>query len=356
MSGFTAHSTLNSRRSEFDGRDVLESGEAGAVRSTDIFEMLGMPVGSLTSYFLWMQEQLRSEMLTGRFETDSVDRQCYVIFTALQLTMHGHSCKYLVNDVEHILSNKQIASDGTDVSAGSQRTSNLSEGDRLSDSPVPPSPGRKSTRDRVTMDDEVEINFEFSRICLPMIIPALFEFVKHVDNVRRRIQLILRLKNSMNGFENMDTVLSIPGWQSSIFHVLSMEQSRLYQLETEVTENTSTRLRAGSQMRELVDIRNVCDILLNMVSDLHIHAVRFGAPSLSFFTVVRANEVSDIQYHKITTRELLELMKKDNRKVGSTSEHINCIHCLFVFIHTNFLFSYSRNYFLSALVRHSGRA
>jgi hypothetical protein len=276
-------------------------------KPSDIFEGLGMSVGALSSHFLWMQEQLRSEMHSGRFETDSVDRQCYIIFTALQLTMHGHSCKYLVNDVEHILSSKASLLDDQGEERSSFRALSADQ----------TSPRRQhSASTPVERESELDIDFEFSRICLPMIIPALFEFLKHVDNIKRRTQLILRLKNSLNGFENMDTMLSVPGWQSCMFHLLSVEQSRLVQLEAEV------QCGGPQSERSLVDIRNVCDIVLTMVSDIHIHAVRFGAPSISYYGVVRPCEVSDIQYHKVTTRELLELMRRDNRKVGCTGIYI----------------------------------
>jgi hypothetical protein len=273
-------------------------------KPSDVFEGLGMSVSALSSHFLWMQEQLRSEMHSGRFETDSVDRQCYIIFTALQLTMHGQSCKYLVNDVEHILSSKASLLDDQGEERSSFRALSADQ----------TSPRRQlSASTPIERESELDIDFEFSRICLPMIIPALFEFLKHVDNIKRRTQLILRLKNSLNGFENMDTMLSVPGWQSCMFHLLSVEQSRLVQLEAEVQSGGPQ-----SDGRGLVDIRNVCDIVLTMVSDIHIHAVRFGAPSISYYAVVRPCEVSDIQYHKVTTRELLELMRRDNRKVGCT--------------------------------------
>jgi hypothetical protein len=172
-----------------------------------------------------------------------------------------------------------------------------------------------------SMDQEFDIDVAAWRICVPMILPALISLVQ-LETITStvRIRLLLRLKGCVNNIDNFDIFLSIPNWQAYIFNCLAAEQSRIDYLEAFREKNQNPSPTTAQMMddveKEFYESQNIIDVLISIMSDIHIHSIQFGSPSTSYFAINRPKEVRDIQFHNMATKELLQLMQKDNRKVG----------------------------------------
>lgn len=310
-----------SMRSDLGG--ALASGATAAADSdnreehpkeSDIFDALGIPASSLTGAFLWIQQKLKAAMKNDVYSKESAERQCYIVFTVLILTMFGLPCKKLVVQIETMYSamlEVQAAEGGTLLPLHSAPSmTNLS-----SFAYTAPEDADH------TMDQEFDVDTASWRICVPMILPALISLVQ-LETITSsvRIRLLLRLKGCVNNIDNFDVFLSVPNWQSYLFNCLAAEQSRIDFLDAYRENNPSSSPASAGRIedieKEFYECQNIIDVLLTFMSDIHIHSIQFGAPSTSYFTISRPKEVRDIQFHNMATKELLQLMQKDNRKVG----------------------------------------
>lgn len=299
---------------EGEMRDEVVSGKDK--EGTDIFEALGIPASSLTGVFLWMQNKLKAAMKKDVFCPEAAERQCYIIFTALCLTMFGLPAKKLAVQVEHMYAALQKVG--------------VSEGGGGAETPVHRTPSMTllqvftatlANEADHTLDQEFDIDTASWRICVPMILPALFSLIQlETINSTVRIRLLLRLKGCVNNVDNFDIFLSIPNWQAYIFNCLAIEQSRIDFLEAYRGANPAPSPTTADSVdhieKEFYESQNIIDVLISVMSDIHIHSIQFGQPSASYFAINRPKEVRDIQFHNMATKELLQLMQKDNRKVG----------------------------------------
>ena len=128
----------------------------------------------------------------------------------------------------------------------------------------------------------------------------------------------------MNNIDNFDIVLGIPNWQAYLFNCLALEQSRIDFLDAYkekcVDLSPVSAQRLEEVEKESYESQNIIDVLISFMSDIHIHSIQVGSPSTAYFTINRPREVRDLQFHSMATKDLLELMKKDNRKVGCIGE------------------------------------
>jgi hypothetical protein len=302
---------------ESDSRD-----EASSKENEDIFESLNMPASALTGIFLWVQQKLKFMMKSDPESKEAAERQCYIIFTAMLLTMFGLSSKKLIIQIEAMhLSLTGV--DDTDPQLYSLISSSPSTSYSMPLPPPPPSSpqARQLAEDLENMDMEFDFDTASWRICVPMILPALISLIQlETINSTVRIRLLLRLKGCVNNADNFDIFLSVPNWQAYIFNCLAAEQSRIDFLDAfrEACHSSAadTAVKLEDVEKEFYESQNIIDVLLTIMSDIHIHSIQFGAPNASYYAISKPREVRDIQFHNLGTKELLELMKKDNRKVG----------------------------------------
>jgi hypothetical protein len=117
---------------------------------------------------------------------------------------------------------------------------------------------------------------------------------------------------------------------------MSAEQSLFYELENAIKspryqnstnnlnpKSSSLKLESSRQNleKELGNSKNVFDIIINIISDIHMHAMRYGNPTtnnLIYGRVVLPDDVNDTLYNKLHAKDLLELYKKEGRKVGGS--------------------------------------
>eukprot|EP01038_Epipyxis_sp_PR26KG_P008120 gene8120-10998_t len=322
LSDINSISTLSTPR---DREDNLPPNKS----KLDIFELLGIPVNTLVGNFIWMQEQLKQQMKSGLGST--LDQSVYtheynIIFAAFQLTMHGHSCKFLAVEIERIVTLKS-------------EVGKMPEIDTLSN--------EKSSKFYESVFEESLANYQNgdnsivnTRMSLPLIFPAIIEFL-NVDgiNISNRVTLVLSLKNGLQGLENLDTMLGIPGWQSYFLRFLSNEQNRMEEVNSIIDNNESYYEEEGDDgddeeliflRKILLQCKNAFDIVLTIISDVHMHAIRYGVPVSTIAIISRPGEVNDTQYNKVLSKDLLEIYRKDDRKVGGSVIR-QTISCLRVF-------------------------
>ena len=288
--------------------------------SQDTFEALGIPAPSLTGLFLWIQQKLKAAMKNDVHSKEAAERQCYIIFTALCLTMFGLPAKKLVVQIENMYG---AMVDADSAEGGERRLSlhispSMSQLQEISSASI-------LDREEHSIDQEFDFDTASWRICVPMILPALISLIQiETINSLVRIRLLLRLKGCVNNIDNFDIVLGIPNWQAYIFNCLALEQSRIDFLDAykekcaDLSPVSAQRLEEVE--KESYESQNIIDVLISFMSDIHIHSIQFGSPSTAYFTINRPREVRDLQFHSMATKDLLELMKKDNRKVGCIGE------------------------------------
>ena len=233
-------------------------------------------------------------------------------------------------------------------------------------------------------NDHFEISETLSgRICYPMMIPAMIELLQHeAISSWVKLRLVLRLRNCFSLFENADILASVPGWQYYVFNLLVSEQTRLSVLHAQLqnakrssltraagapnrssraisspvatakdtsfahaaSSNSSSSSTAGSRplyggmegsggggggggaMAILEEDMNHCEsivaIVIALITDMSIHAVLFGVSTTGAALVIRPGSALDIKYTAISAKELMEIIRKENRKVGCSGEQL----------------------------------
>lgn len=305
--------------------------------SSDIFSALGIPVKALSSMFLWVQQQLIEQMRKRLFDVDSFDRQCFIIFTALKLTMHGRSCKFLLVEIEKI-----------SMSSGAEEESTPGKEE---ESPLSPSGNSENSN----FDDSVELDTGTAKICFPMVIPALIDFFRHdIVSTSLRIQFVLKLKHCIHGAENFDTFISVPGWQTGLLQILALEQRRIQLLQetvdsfsrgdpNEINELLTKVLglseaaggrdsqRLSTLEKEVEDSKKIYDIVIKLITEIQLHSIRFGVSRVSQFVVSRPAEYVVQDYYRMPMVDILSRMKKESREIGCSvvlREAMSCLRAL----------------------------
>lgn len=235
--------------------------------TNDHMEQIGLSTDSLTSTMIWIQDKLAHHMKIDSISSKVVDKQSEIIFSMLQLTMHGMPCKHRMRDID-MLTTTIPAGDG-----GPPPTSSNTQG----------SAHFSSGKDESDMSPEFEMAdnsaFAARRICIPMVWPAILSFLCHdAFSVTLRGKIALSLKTSLASWENCESVLKIPCWQKSLFDCLSFECERR---ENFISNNKRPIVNSAAKSRyhlELEDSRVFCDLIIKIVVILHMHALNFNAP------------------------------------------------------------------------------
>lgn len=285
-----------STQSKRDGGDVSDADiiddSNRTPTSQDIFESLGVPVASLGNFFLWIVTTLRTQILSGNYDDDYIDEQCQVAFHILLLTMHGQSCKHLVNDIEQI--NSKILLNRNKDLEGIQEIKDHGEG------------------------------LENHRMCFPMLLHSLLDLLKcETCSPGLRMNLLLQIKASVHGLDNTDAMLSLPTWQLPFFHLLTAEQVYLNNLENmaAVSPRDSSGGRRASIEQNILFSKNIFEIIKCMFTEVHIHAVRYGISQVPKYIVAKPMEIDVENYvNKMPTKQYIEFLKRDTRMLGSSGK------------------------------------
>ena len=103
-----------------------------------------------------------------------------------------------------------------------------------------------------------------------------------MSNLKLCLQLLISVCSvSLRGFANRDAVMSLPGWQLPFLDLLEARRrvgSALLEMgEEDTTANTNTCANGGYIARN----HHIIIVILRIITDLHLHAVRFGGPESS---------------------------------------------------------------------------
>ena len=302
----------------------------------DVFSDLGLSMARMSRDFLWIvstllqhirlaieseQQQSSSSPLLHKAPCFETQAQCGIIFAALQFTMHGESCKHLIHAIDGYVN----AARADNPSAGhvdrSETTSPELSTVHDTEDTLPGTHGLfHSSADEMTLAAR--------SICVPMLLPAIFQLISYAapqeaallpaeersQGLQFRTRCILQLKTGLQSFSNHDALLCTPNWQDCIFRFLSCEQQ--------------FQLFADATAEEVERSRDLTDIVIQLLCDIHVHAVRCGSPS-KLMMISRPESSQYIQVHKMTSRELLELLRDGGRGIGVSviQETIFCLRC-----------------------------
>lgn len=294
-------------------------GEDPSGKKKDIFDELGIPVSHLAANFHLLQKKLKDAMIQNPSSPKVTAAQCDIIYRILNHTMHGQNCKFLKDEIE-----SRIPLEGSSV---------------LFVDTEPTSPSSHV---------EERTSLASTRINIPLIFPSIISFISSsVTTPAQRFSFLADLRTGIQNFENFDAILSIPAWQACVFDMLSKEQSFMLTIEDNLfskgwngdmknpkfsmassAENTSKQLR---QVYDLKRSKSIFDVAIHFLGEIHLHAIRFGMSPVGY-SITRPGDIDAVQYHKLSTKDLLLMLKKGGRcvGVGVLSETISCLRCFAV--------------------------
>jgi len=326
-----ASSRRDARRAS-GGRASTYHAAQSVKHSDDIFSDLGMPMNRIALDFMWIVQSLLSHINTSQAGTGGQSQvssaevllQRNITFQALQYTLHGESCKHLIHDIEAFIraensEKKRSMSGSTDTKSASAFDDILNE--EAEDARMTSISGINPFADEMTLAAHC--------ICIPMLLPAIVLFISNseqggvaqplttqerADALKFRTLAMVQLKMGLQSFSNHDAVLRTLNWQDYIFRFLSCEQQ--FQQLAHISPEEARRSR------------DLADIVIQLLCDIHVHAVRCGAPTKNSF-ISRPHSSQYIQVHKMTSRELLELLRDGGRGIGVSviQETIFCLRC-----------------------------
>ena len=274
--------------------------------SYDVFEALGIPGGQMVSSFQHILNRFK-ENINKNSSRDVFDqRQFYVIFTTLSLCMFGSPnssrSSSILNHAERLF---EMTEDENDV------PKQLTVGELL------------ELERGLEYEFAAEFDFQDSRICVPMILPSLITLLQ-MDSIRStvRVRLLMRLRSFFYSFDNCDIFLSTPLWQSYVLNAIAMEQNRVLFLK-EHLNNTREDLLVELH-REIDEANNIVDIWTRLMCDLHLHCVQFGSPGVSSFALGKPRRSRMHDYYSLSTKDLLDIIRKDSRKLGCAGKGGSC--------------------------------
>ena len=281
--------------------------------SNDVFEALGIPGAQLVSSFQHILNRFKENINKNSSSSSSRDvfdqRQFYVIFTALSLCMFGSPNNSLLGHAERLFEKEGDNDNDDDDDTRSQ----LTVGELL------------ELERGLEYEFAAEFDFQDSRICVPMILPSLIALLQ-VDSMRStvRVRLLMRLRSFFHSFENCDIFLTTPLWQSYVLNAIAMEQNRVLFLKEHLNKTREDLL--GELHREIDEANNIVDIWTRLMCDLHLHCVQFGSPGVSSFALAKPRRSRMHDYYSLSTKDLLDIIRKDSRKLGCAGKN-NSICC-----------------------------
>lgn len=315
-------SSMKSTKSITGNRELKEGSSKNVQSKQDIdtFTSFGISLPMLSNHFLYLQSLLKAPL---KIFDDMKTTEDYfdIIFQALQVTMHGLSCKSLVGDIEKIRN--------FDDEEEPQESDSVEESSKSS---------RKYLRG-AGRDTETQ-NMVSMKICVASVFPALVELIRNdILSRRHRIKMLLELKTSLQTFENIEMILSIPRWQTSFLDLLATEQTALSTSESYLYDNgwngklenpqfTLLNFHHETDLTVVRECREMFDIVTYILSEMHIHAMKFCSPPTEI-SICRPSEVGPAsKFSKLMPRELLEFYSK-GRKLGAATleETITLLRC-----------------------------
>jgi len=274
--------------------------------SYDVFEALGIPGGQMVSLFQHILNRFK-ENINKNSSRDVFDqRQFYVIFTTLSLCMFG----------------SPNSSRSSSILDHAERLFEMTEDDN--NVPKQLTVGELLELERgLEYEFAAEFDFQDSRICVPMILPSLIALLQ-MDAIRStvRVRLLMRLRSFFYSFDNCDIFVSTPLWQSYVLNAIAMEQNRVLFLK-EHLNNTREDLLVELH-REIDEANNIVDTWTRLMCHLHLHCVQFGSPSVSSFALGKPRRSRMYDYYSLSTKDLLDIIRKDSRKLGCAGKGGNC--------------------------------
>jgi hypothetical protein len=276
----------------------------GSPRSPEPFEAIGISVNSLPAMFLWVQEALLQFLKNDFGGHDIICKQTEIIFCALQLTMHGLPCKNLVGLIENLFP-PPFGHTGQDVTASHSAPSSGIVASQL------------ATKNSFSSDELKDWSVSSSdKICLPMMLVSLLTFAQNeIVPTRKRLKFMLSIKSSLHAYSNYESVLKVPGWQTVLFKSLVLELNRRDQvLASRLSKQDGDSLTdqsihdgpvAGSYPRTrnsfsssaganaaaaaVEEIDALCEVIMSIICDVHLHAICFGVPVLPSGTILSSS-------------------------------------------------------------------
>ena len=131
------------------------------------------------------------------------------------------------------------------------------------------------------------LDLEGRVLSLPMIIPVLIEFLRFpvrkqfsymarsIEFSKLRLRLLLGLKSaSLSGFCSREALMGLPCWQTC-FVELVLDEKRISFFGK--TDHERRELLSGSTA--------LCAVVHHLLTDLHLHAIRFGSPEAGLVVV-----------------------------------------------------------------------
>jgi hypothetical protein len=303
-------------------------------RGQEPFEAIGISINALSSMFLWVQETLLTHLKSDFGGIDMVCKQTEIIYCALHLTMHGLPCKNLVGLIENLFP----LPFGNSLGGNDRQSLSLSSPAGPDSSAAPKQPSYSFSADELK-DWSVSSS---DKICLPMMLVSILTFAQsEVVPLRKRLKFMLSIKTSLQSYDNYEAVLKVPGWQTVLFRSLVLETVRRDQLlasraspkvgEAEVVSPMA--VAAGSQKNRFnfsanssnaqgttEEIDALCEVILSILCDVHLHAVCFGVPLAANSTTPVVLPPGESSYDKakmINAKIVLEEIANGTRVVGA---------------------------------------
>jgi hypothetical protein len=225
------------------------------------FLYFGLSDISISTVIYWIQDLVINEIASTSLpsarsdEEDDSDKeargQLQVIFDAIQLTLCGEECTYLLGKIDHIF---QRASKGTESVAAKIYDSNADS----------------------SANGAKIIHFPRLLTCLTSILE------RNLFSSRLRLYYVHQLCSKLTVAENKSTILRMIGWQRCLLSVLMAEQNNVSAFAASMSApQDELMMRSSSTQAELESLQSetVCELLLDLCGEFHRYAFQWGVPT-----------------------------------------------------------------------------
>ena len=304
-------------------------------------DLVGIPISHLGDTVLLvidgLCEKIRHDIRnSNKFDSKSVRLQCRTIAQALQSTLLGDSCDYLVFDIDNIDIRQTADMHSVDENAAKQEV-HSSPGDTVQEIEDPPNLpkggyagckvdlldplGVKHAPDGILLNTPTDVDsakFDFSEssvskslsslangprkktairaerpdgflngstVCAPMLFPAILSMVRFEGlQVSLGLSVLVNLKTVvLQSDHNADAILSTAHWQYWILELIVSERTRLRILQRKCSEVSSDNSSLNDETFSVKESRRrmeksaaLIDTCIRMICDLQLIAVRLG--------------------------------------------------------------------------------
>jgi hypothetical protein len=293
-SGLLAESSKKHSYHDLETAEIAGLGSAEMMGHTA--QMYGLDSHALAALVMNAVKKTLDAMAQSFIDTELRNYEYSVMFHLLLMTMFGVSTKYIVQSLEKVPMSHQDS--GHSSQPSSSRTTPWT-------GESPPS---------------MSVALREYKISIPMILPTLLEMLafKHVPwEVRGRH--FQELMDSIQSCENVDTVLGVPHWQSlflNFYNAVRTERkhSSANDLSGQPSATASTNTAAAAAAPVVSE--DVATMIAQAMAKLHIYVIQFGEPKSLTYKVCPRGPANFRSYNDMTTLELFEIMRRDQRSLG----------------------------------------